>query len=66
MGRSLLAAPLGASRAPASRPAQPTHPAQAAPAAVAHELWADKYAPRTSQELAMHPKKVEEVKQWLQ
>ena len=78
MGRSLLAAPLGTSRAPASRPAQPaqpaqsaqsaqaSHPAQATPATVAHELWADKYAPRTSQELAMHPKKIEEVKQWLQ
>lgn len=37
-----------------------------APATAAHELWIEKYSPRTSQELAMHPKKIDEVQQWLQ
>lgn len=30
------------------------------------ELWIDKYKPRTLQELAVHKKKVEEVKMWLE
>ena len=44
-------APMPPPPAPARRPSQ--------------QLWIEKYAPHTSQELAMHPKKVDEVRQWL-
>jgi hypothetical protein len=42
--------------------APPTAPS-ASPSA---EMWADKYAPRTSKDLAVHKKKVDEVREWLQ
>ena len=40
--------------------AQQTEPCISEP-----QMWVDKYAPSTSTELAMHPKKVDEVRLWL-
>lgn len=51
------------SRAPA--PAAPSLPFAPAAAPRSAELWVDKYAPRSSKELAMHKKKVDEVSEWL-
>ncbi|CAN0453205.1 unnamed protein product, partial [Phaeothamnion confervicola] len=30
-----------------------------------NKLWPDKYQPTTAAELAVHPKKIEEVRRWL-
>lgn len=30
-----------------------------------HELWLDKYEPKSVKSLAIHPKKIDEVRQWL-
>ena len=49
--------------------ARPTRPPPAAPtgtAATPSELWCEKYAPSTREDLAMHPQKVAEVSKWLQ
>jgi len=49
---SSLPSAAGQSPAPASSPAPPA-------------LWVDKHAPRSSGDLAVHKKKVEEVREWL-
>ena len=53
--RSAAAGPSSAAPAPAPPP----------PPQISEALWVDKHAPRTSADLAIHKKKVEEVRDWL-
>ena len=48
-----------------ARAAAPTATPSAPAAATAADLWVEKHAPRSSADLAMHKKKVEELRQWL-
>jgi len=55
-----------AAGAPAAQSVLPFAPTGAAAAASADsDLWVEKHAPRCSADLAMHKKKVEEVRHWL-
>ena len=47
-------------------PPPPPPPAAASSARGDDRLWIDKYAPQTSKDLAIHKKKVDEVREWLQ
>lgn len=66
------AAPAAAGRGPSAAPAAAARgavagkPAAPAAAEAEGELWVDKHAPHSSAELAMHKKKVEEIRQWLE
>eukprot|EP00908_Phaeocystis_cordata_P009483 Transcript_20263.p1 GENE.Transcript_20263~~Transcript_20263.p1 ORF type:complete len:641 (+),score=165.34 Transcript_20263:1-1923(+) len=53
--RSAAAGPSSGAPAPAPPP----------PPQISEALWVDKHAPRTSADLAIHKKKVEEVRDWL-
>lgn len=61
--KSTKTAAAAASSAPAAVPSAfpPPPPSAAVPAA----MWIDKYAPQSSKDLAMHKKKVDEVRDWL-
>ena len=63
---SLLKGRSKARAAPAPAPAHPVERQDSSVAAAPPTLWIDKYAPATSKDLAVHKKKVDEVRGWLQ